>query len=230
MAISGNKLVIKLFSTLKLLKVSVPKFSLETGIPKDRIYKWKQEGTSPKSEDEATIQAWLKKMEKPPPASNGKPKSEATPVEFDGFMEVTYLPVHAQAGYLNDISSHHLKEENLPSLLVPKEFEKGKYIVIEVNGDSMDDDTKRSICDGDKLLVKELDPSLWKNRLNFKQYIYAIVHREGVVVKEITDHNLEKAIITCHSWNPLYEDFQLKLKDVFQLFYIKKIVERKPQF
>lgn len=39
--------------------MSVPEFSVATGIPKDRIYKWKQQGTSPKAEDEKTIQAWI---------------------------------------------------------------------------------------------------------------------------------------------------------------------------
>ncbi|MGQ0739754.1 MAG: S24 family peptidase, partial [Bacteroidota bacterium] len=144
--------------------------------------------------------------------------------------EVSYLPVHAQAGYLNDITSHHLKEEALPTLLVPKEFEKGKYIVIEVNGDSMDDGNKRSICDGDKLLVKELDKTLWRSKLNIKNYIFAIVHREGVVIKQIIDHDPEKAVIVCHSWNSMYKDFKIKLTDVFQLFYVKKVVERRINF
>ena len=31
-----------------------------------------------------------------------------------------------------------------------KEFEKGFYKVIEIEGDSMNDGTNRSICDGDK--------------------------------------------------------------------------------
>lgn len=229
MANHSNKLVIKLFDVLKKHKISVPKFSIETGIPKDRVYKWMQEGTNPKSDDESIIKAWVLKMEKPPRGTIKK-KDEAKPVEFDGFMEVSYLPVHAQAGYLNDINSHHLNEDDLPTLLVPKEFEKGKYIVIEVNGDSMDDGSKRSICEGDKLLVKELDRSLWNNKLNFKQYIFAIVHRDGVVVKEIIGHDPVKATIICHSWNSMYDDFEIKLNDVFQLFYVKKLVERKPTF
>jgi hypothetical protein len=115
-------------------------------------------------------------------------------------------------------------------MLVPKEFETGKYLVIEVNGDSMDDGTRRSIIEGDKLLIKELERSLWNSKLNFKRYVFAIVHKDGIVIKEITDHNPQKATITCHSWNPIYEDFILKLSDVYQLYYVKKIVERKPTF
>jgi SOS-response transcriptional repressor LexA len=228
-----NKLVVKLFEAIKSNRLSVPKFSSDTGIPKDRVYKWMQEATSPKADDEATIRAWLLKMEKTPRGTT-RARTEASAVAVEGFMEVPYLPVHAQAGYLNDISNHvtslSMVEEDLPTILVPKEFEKGRHLVIEVNGDSMDDGTKKSICDGDKLLVKELDRSLWSSKLNFKQYIFTIVHNEGIVIKEITHHDLEKGIITCHSWNPMYDDFRLTLKEVYQLFYVKKIVERKPTF
>lgn len=54
-----NKLVANLFQSLKERKVSVPKFSKATGIPTARIYKWKQEGTNPKAEDEKMIYSWL---------------------------------------------------------------------------------------------------------------------------------------------------------------------------
>lgn len=164
-----------------------------------------------------------------PHGNKKKGSSDATAVEFDGFMEVEYVPTYAQAGYLNNIE-HSALQESLPTILVPKEFEKGKYLVIEVNGDSMDDGTKRSICEGDKLLIKDLDKSLWKNKLIYNRYIFVIVHPEGMVVKEIIHHEPGNGKIVCHSWNPIYEDFTLNLTDVYQLFYVKKIVERKPVF
>jgi hypothetical protein len=54
-----NTLVINLFEKLKERKTSVPGFSRLTGIPKERVYKWKQEGTNPKAEDEKKIKAWI---------------------------------------------------------------------------------------------------------------------------------------------------------------------------
>lgn len=39
--------------------MSVPDFSNETGIPKSRVYKWKQEGTNPKADDVKIITDWL---------------------------------------------------------------------------------------------------------------------------------------------------------------------------
>ena len=58
-----NKLIYRLLETLKRERISVPIFSIETGIPKDRVYKWKQQDTNPKSEDEKVILAWLDKMD-----------------------------------------------------------------------------------------------------------------------------------------------------------------------
>jgi hypothetical protein len=60
-----NPLVTKLFEELKKRKVSVPKFATISGIDKDRIYKWKQQGTNPKHDDVVLINNWLsgKKMD-----------------------------------------------------------------------------------------------------------------------------------------------------------------------
>lgn len=59
MANIKNQLVVNLFEKLKRDKISVPRLSEIIGIPKDRIYKWKQEGTNPKAEDEGLIKKWL---------------------------------------------------------------------------------------------------------------------------------------------------------------------------
>jgi hypothetical protein len=63
--IALHPLVKTLFEELKKRRVSVPDFSEGTGIPKDRVYKWKQQGTAPKDEDAKVIREWLK-MDKYP--------------------------------------------------------------------------------------------------------------------------------------------------------------------
>lgn len=59
MAKTPNPLVKELYDNLKQRNVSVPEFSDLTGIPKDRIYKWKQQGTTLKTQDEQRVRAWL---------------------------------------------------------------------------------------------------------------------------------------------------------------------------
>lgn len=105
------------------LKISVPAFSLETGIPKDRIYKWKQQGTSPKSEDERKILSWIEKMEKVPRESKGLELNDETKpyhkrrldlkngtkkqIPFydapaaGGITETEMTPIHAPAGTID---------------------------------------------------------------------------------------------------------------------------------
>lgn len=82
----GNELVVTLLKELKKREVKIPRFSKETGIPKDRIYKWIQEGNNPKADDEKKITAWIK-MEKPPLHENmeeqrGEPGTMAEALEI----------------------------------------------------------------------------------------------------------------------------------------------------
>jgi hypothetical protein len=58
--VSKNKTIVELlYEAIENRDLSVPKFSKQTGIPKDRVYKWKQENTAPKSDDEKIIRNWL---------------------------------------------------------------------------------------------------------------------------------------------------------------------------
>ena len=157
-------------------------------------------------------------------------QNEAAQVPFEDFMEAKYLPAYAQAGYLSAYLDKEDDADNeLDTILVPREFEKGNYLVIEVSGDSMDDDSKRAICAGDKLLIKELDADLWQShKIHYRNTVFVLMTKsDGVVVKQIIKHDLEEGIFICHSWNPMFKDFPIHVADVFRLFYVKKIVERR---
>ncbi|MHA8064994.1 S24 family peptidase [Aquirufa aurantiipilula] len=160
--------------------------------------------------------------------TSSKLKQEVKQVDSSKFMEVPYVSAIAQAGFMNGHFYNHLEE--LDTMLLPQEFEKGNYIVVEIVGESMNDGTDKSINDGDKLLLKEVEMPLNGHGLNFRQNIFVIVSHEGIVCKQITKHDVEKGIITLHSWNSSYEDYQLNLSSVQKLFYVKKIVERRVKF
>lgn len=149
-------------------------------------------------------------------------------VPFSDFMETDFLPIEAQAGYLDGLETQDMPK--LETMLISKEFEKGNYLVVEINGDSMDDGSKRSIVDGDRVLVKELDRVHWKNKLHFKQNLFVIMSNEGIVCKQIIAHDVANGLITCHSWNQFYKDYVIALESVYKLFYIKKMVERRIKF
>jgi hypothetical protein len=57
---TDNSLIFRLKQGLKNKRVSVPKFEEQTGIPKDRVYKWLKRGTGKVDhEDAAIVEGWL---------------------------------------------------------------------------------------------------------------------------------------------------------------------------
>ena len=43
----------------------------------------------------------------------------------------------------------------------------------------------------------------------------------------IKDQDLTNGNITCHSFNSFYKDYNISLKDVYKLYQVRKIVERR---
>jgi transcriptional regulator with XRE-family HTH domain len=145
--------------------------------------------------------------------------------EFD-YINVPLVPVRGKAGYLAGYGDfEYLDSLSSRQVIVDREY-KGKYLCFEVDGDSMDDGTRESICDRDIVLGREVKRELWKNKLHIRDWNFIIVHRDGISIKRIIDHNLETNMITCHSLNPLYDDFELSLEDVVELYNLIKIVDR----
>ncbi len=156
-----------------------------------------------------------------------RPPVEGVQVPFEDFMEVPDLSTpEAVAGFVAAGGSEAYVER-LPKLLLPREYEKGNYLVIKVTQSSMDDGTDEAIKEGDKVLCKQLFWSKKEKPLHKRDVVYVIHHRDGsLVFKEIVDHNVNSGIIVCHSWNPDYQDYPIFLDGVIALYEVKKLVER----
>jgi hypothetical protein len=117
--------------------------------------------------------------------------------------------------------------ETLPTMpvIVDRTY-KGKYRCFEADGDSMDDGSRNAICDRDIVLGREVKRELWKSKLHINDWNFIIVHQEGITIKSIIEHDVERGIIICHSLNPMYEDFQIHLDQVKELYNLIKIVDR----
>lgn len=162
---------------------------------------------------------------------NKTPKNktaEANPI-YQDIIQVPIVEKRARAGYPSAFTDPEYIE-SLRKIHVPKQYEKGNYLVFEIDGNSMDDGSKRSICNNDAVLCKELDRDRWKEKLFYNKYLFIIVTADDVVCKQITNHNISTGIINCHSFNPAYEDFELNLNEIYQLFYLVKMVERDLNF
>ena len=113
--------------------------------------------------------------------------------------------------------------EAQPQYVAKRKYSGGVYVAFEVRGDSMDDESKKSICHGDVVLGRELYQHYWNTKLHIPK-VFVIVHKyEGICIKEIIRHDVASGDITCHSFNQNYEDFNVNLADVMKLFYIKEI-------
>ncbi len=147
-------------------------------------------------------------------------KNEAIEIS-PNYIKVPTIPVHAQAGFLAGYGDEAYWS-GLPTEIweVDREY-KGNYVVFEVRGDSMDDNSVNAILEGDRILCREIQQQHWYNKLHVNKWNFVIVHREeGVIIKRITEHDVENGVITCHSLNPYYDDFKVNLKDVVALYNV----------
>lgn len=138
-------------------------------------------------------------------------------------MSVPFVPIKAYAKYVDeciDLEADAVMEQY--NFIVDK-IGHGRYMAFEIKGDSMDDNTRGSLCEGDIVLARELSRDLWRDKLHIHQYPnWIIVLNNTILCKQIIEQDLEKETITCHSLNPSpeYSNFELKLDDICQMFNI----------
>lgn len=153
------------------------------------------------------------------------PKNEAELLEV---FHIRYVPIvsqYAYAGYLAGYSDPEYIETLPTSPFVFDHDGKGNYLVFIAKGDSMSDGSQDSILDGDELLCREIQADLWiSSKLHLKRWSnYVIVHKtEGILIKQIVEHDVENGVITIHSLNSMYLDREIKLQEVAQIFNVIK--------
>ena len=136
-------------------------------------------------------------------------------------MRVPFIPVKAYAKYVDEIrDAEFLGHEYEEFEFIVDKIGLGRYFAFEIKGDSMDDDSKRSLSNGDIVLARELGQEHWRSKLHTDDYPnWIIVMNNTILCKQITEQDTEECTITCHSLNPSpeYADFELKMNDIKQL-------------
>lgn len=150
-------------------------------------------------------------------------RNEVTPVPEGEYMMVEYVDLRASAGKLGGADIDQLPETH--KRLVPKEYAKGGFLVVRVDGDSMDDGTKRSLSDGDEVLVYQHEGGIM-DALPIRKTLFVITTREGNVLKQITEINTDNKYIVCHSFNAQYADFKVDFSDIYQVFIVSKVTQK----
>lgn len=136
-------------------------------------------------------------------------------------MRVPFIPIKAYAKYVDEYRDAEFLGDNYEEFeFVVDQIGHGRYYAFEIKGDSMDDDSKRSLSNGDIVLARELSKEYWRNKLRTDDFPnWIIVLNNTVLCKQIIDQNIDDCTIVCHSLNtsPEYADFQLNLNEVRQL-------------
>lgn len=141
--------------------------------------------------------------------------------EYPNLLNVRFVSNKARAGWSDNFYSEDYLEK-LPIIAVEADANyKGKYLAFEIEGDSMEPD----YIEGNIVICREIQRHLWTSKLHYKDYDFVIVHvHNGIMLKEIIDHDVEKGIITCHSINSEHHpDFKIDLREVSYLFNVVEV-------
>ena len=151
------------------------------------------------------------------------PQGELKPKEYSTSIKVRLVSNKAKAGWSEGYYNEEYLEE-LPFVMIDAdENYKGKYLAFEVEGDSMEPD----YLEGDIVICREIQRHLWSSKLHFRDWDFVIAHStNGIMLKEVTAHNIETGDITCHSLNPKYEDFMLNLHQVAHLYNVVEVRQK----
>jgi len=148
-------------------------------------------------------------------------------------MKVKVVPAKAYAGYLRGFADPEYYEDFDYVVIAVEQEHRGTYLGFEVRGDSMvclesAELAEQSIFPGRIAIGRDLPRHQWVYRLHTHNYDnWVIVHKtEGILIKQITNHDVENGIITIHSLNPDYPDEDIYLDEIEQIFSVVQIIKK----
>lgn len=170
-------------------------------------------------EGKSTEQSEIREADSP----YGRKQDGLTQLSEETHMEVEFRDLSVAAGPLSRTDEVYPKT----TLLVPKEYDNGEYLVVRVDGPSMDDGTIYSIPSGANILIKRhyLHNG---DSLPIRDNLFVIDAKDGQALKQIIEHNTEEGYIICRSYNPEFSDYKVEMDDVFAFYIFRKIVGFRP--
>lgn len=157
-------------------------------------------------------------------------ESNVTPVRSGElqWVEVPLVPYKACASVLSGFGDPLWQEDKQTMQVLVDQRLRGDYVIYEVYGDSMNDGSAQSFLEGDFLLCRLHPKSDWQYGIKKRSATYCVIatQADGIVLKQVTHHDKSEGTITCHSLNPDYSDYDLKLSEVQALFYVERLAQR----
>lgn len=159
-------------------------------------------------------------------------------IDLDDGQKLMITPLvdaYAYAGYLTGYKDPEFIEELPKHSIIVNKYHKGNYQSFTAIGDSMTSTNKdimrENIYDGNIVVGREIRKEHWSYKLHTHKFSdYVLVHKDGILIKRIIDHDTENGILTLHSLNEnkdIYPDFKVSLKEVYQIFNIVDVHQKR---
>lgn len=134
---------------------------------------------------------------------------------------------YAYAGYLAGYGDSDYMETLPKYPFIVDHDPHGSYYAFEVRGDSMDDGTDRSIKDGSVVLCRVVDKGLWQDTmLHIHKWVFVCVTDDGILIKRIKEHDVERGILVLESLNPAYNDINISVNEVRSIMNVVQVSYR----
>lgn len=156
------------------------------------------------------------------PSSN-----EAEPVTEIITKRVPLVNQYAYTGYLAGYQDQEYIDQ-LPIIPFDSEDDpNSRYMAFEMKGNSMDDGSRDSYIEGDKLFCQEIPSHMWDtSKLHTMNWNFVIVYKKGIIVRKIIDHDIQNRTIVAHPLNPFINDELINLVDVYQIFHVLEYLRK----
>lgn len=153
--------------------------------------------------------------------------NETEPVTDPITKRVPLVNQYAYAGYLAGYKDQKYIDQ-LPIIPFDSEDDpNSRYMAFEMKGNSMDDGSRYSYIDGDKLFCQEIPLRMWDtSKLHTMNWNFVIVYKEGIIVRKIIDHDIQNRTIVVHPLNPFINDELINLVDVYQIFHVLEYLRK----
>jgi len=140
-------------------------------------------------------------------------------------VTVPLVTIKNQNQYLQEYDNQEFIHALIKIGFVVERVSVKTYIAFEISNNAMNNGKVNSMPQKTVVLGKQFSVKEFKNKSSDRADLYCIiVHKEGIMCKEILSYDTKKGTIICHSLNtsPEYPDFEIALDDVKQVFEIIK--------
>lgn len=145
------------------------------------------------------------------------------PINEIGVKKVPLVHRHAYTQFINQYEKG--KELQLLSQANwnLEDFEpNNNFLAFEQIGDSMRDESRLGIMDGDYLLGKHIQKESWIDEINGQNF--AVLHKlKGILIRQLKFDLNNDTVIHCLTKNEKYEDSKINTSEIIELYKIVKL-------